>query len=61
MKRAWGAFALRGSPNGPGLPRWPTYNRSNVFLSLRAGGQSRTISDAQFAAAHQCGYWDTRS
>jgi para-nitrobenzyl esterase len=61
MKRAWGAFTLRGSPNGPGLPRWPTYNRSNEFMSLRAGGQSRTISDAQFAAEHQCGFWDNLS
>jgi len=29
-------------------------------MSLRAGGQSRLISDAQFAAEHQCGFWDAR-
>jgi hypothetical protein len=27
-------------------------------MSLRAGGQSQLISDAQFAAEHQCDFWD---
>lgn len=50
MKRAWGTFVLRGSPG------WPTRG----VLSLRAGGQSRLISDATLAAEHQCDFWDAR-
>ena len=49
MKHAWGSFALRGTPG------WPAFG----FMSLRAGGHSRLISDAQFAAEHQCGFWDS--
>jgi para-nitrobenzyl esterase len=58
MKRYWGAFTLHGTPNAPGLARWPAYNRTGAVMSLRAGGQSRPISDAQFVAEHQCGFWD---
>src|SRR6185312_13278657 len=48
MKHDWGSFVLRGTPS------WPRRG----FESLRAGGQSRIISDAQFAAEHQCDFWD---
>jgi para-nitrobenzyl esterase len=58
MKRYWGAFVLRGTPNAAGLTQWPVYNRTGKIMSLRAGGQSRTISDAQFVAEHQCDFWD---
>ena len=50
MKHAWGSFVLRGSP---GWPRFP------LTESLRAGGQSRPITDARLAAEHQCGFWDS--
>jgi carboxylesterase type B len=50
MKHAWGAFVQRGSPG------WSPHG----IQSLRAGGQSRLISDARLAAAHQCGFWDAR-
>ena len=53
MKAAWAGFAFRGTPG------WPSYRRSHVFESLRAGGQSRVISDAAFAAEHQCAFWDS--
>jgi carboxylesterase type B len=53
MKAAWAGFAFRGTPG------WPSYSHSRVFYSLRAGGDSRVISDAAFAAEHQCGYWDS--
>jgi para-nitrobenzyl esterase len=55
MKAAWVRFASSGTPG------WPSYNRSHVFYSLRAGGQSRVISDAAFAAEHQCAFWDSMS
>src|SRR5690242_10943005 len=44
MKRAWGAFVRSGSPG------WPPYG----VESLRAGGRSRLITDAEYAAEHQC-------
>jgi carboxylesterase type B len=59
MKRYWGAFTLHGTPDAPGLAPWPRYNRSGLVMSLRAGGQSRPISDAQLVAEHQCGFWDS--
>jgi hypothetical protein len=49
---------LRGTPNAAGLPQWPAYNRTGKIMSLRAGGQSQLISDAQFGAEHQCDFWD---
>jgi carboxylesterase type B len=58
MKRYWGAFTLRGTPNARGLARWPSYNDTGEVMSLRAGGRSRPISHAQFVAEHQCAFWD---
>jgi para-nitrobenzyl esterase len=58
MKRYWGAFIVLGTPNADGLPQWPAYNRTGKIMSLRAGGQSQLISDAQFGAEHQCDFWD---
>jgi carboxylesterase type B len=52
MKAAWIRFASSGTPG------WPSYNRTRVFFSLRAGGHSIPISDAAFAVEHQCAFWD---
>lgn len=51
MKAHWGAFVRLGTP---GWPRWG-------YHSLRAGGQSVQITDARYAAEHQCGFWDSRT
>jgi carboxylesterase type B len=53
----WGAFASRGAPRAPGQPYWPAYT-SHLLMSLRPGGQSRTITAATFDAEHQCAFWD---
>jgi carboxylesterase type B len=58
MVAYWGGFVRHGQPSVPGLPRWPQGNQGRV-LSLRAGGHSRVISDATFAAEHQCAFWDS--
>jgi para-nitrobenzyl esterase len=57
MVRWWGAFTWSGSPTVPGQPSWPGYT-SGRLMSLRPGGQSRTITAATFAAEHQCAFWD---
>ena len=53
----WGAFTRSGAPQAPGQPFWPAYT-SGRLMSLRPGGQSRTISAGAFGAEHQCGFWD---
>ncbi len=52
MVRRWGAFVRGHSP-------WPSYQRSGAWLSLRAGGASTMISDAEYAAQHRCAFWET--
>jgi para-nitrobenzyl esterase len=55
MKAYWAAFAKRGTPNAPGLARWPRYD--GTVLSLRAGGHNHPITDSRYTAEHQCGFW----
>jgi para-nitrobenzyl esterase len=65
---AWTNFASSGNPNwrrreDRALPLyWPRYNPSNpsapTVLSQNIPALS-TFSDAQFAAAHQCNFWDS--
>jgi para-nitrobenzyl esterase len=57
MIRYWGAFVRTGRPEAAGQPYWPRY-ASGQLMSLRPGGQSRTISAAAFGAEHQCSFWN---
>jgi carboxylesterase type B len=59
MVRYWGAFVRGGPPAAPHSAHWPSYQRGGGTLSLRAGGASTVISDAQLAAEHQCAFWTT--
>ena len=52
----WTQFARTGNPNRPGLPPWPRYRASGPVLSLAAGPEG--IATANFAAAHQCSFWN---
>ena len=56
----WGAFTRLGALDAPGQPSWPAYT-SRQLMSLRPGGQSRTIPAATFAAEHQCGFWNAQA
>jgi carboxylesterase type B len=60
MVRYWGAFAWLGAPWVPGQPHWPEYS-SGRMLSLRPGGQTTPITDAQYSAEHMCAFWDQSS
>jgi para-nitrobenzyl esterase len=53
----WGAFARFHAPVAPGQPAWPPYT-SRRLMSLRPGGQSRTISAGTYASEHQCAFWN---
>ncbi len=57
MVRYWGAFARFGAPQVFGQALWPAYG-SGRMLSLRPGGQSVPLSDAEYAAEHKCAFWN---
>jgi carboxylesterase type B len=59
MVRYWGSFVRTGYPHATGQTRWPLYKPFGQVLSLRAGGKTTAISDAEYVAEHQCGFWDT--
>jgi carboxylesterase type B len=59
MVQRWGAFTKHGRPSVRGEAAWTPYNRHHQFLSLRAGGRSRMISDATYVAEHRCRFWST--
>jgi para-nitrobenzyl esterase len=55
---AWTNFMYTGNPNLTGDRPWPKYtSASEVFFSQNVP-KSSTITAAQFAAAHQCAFWD---
>ena len=58
MVRYWGSFVSTGRPSAPPSARWLGYDDTGLVMSLRAGGESRLISDAELAAQHNCGFWD---
>jgi para-nitrobenzyl esterase len=61
MVRYWGSFVSTGQPSAPPSARWLSYEDTGRVMSLRAGGESALISDAELAAQHNCGFWDPGS
>src|SRR5207247_7807422 len=57
---AWTKFAKTGNPNGTGHSPWPRFvdqEGEAQYLSQNAPALSN-FTDAQFAANHNCGFWD---
>lgn len=52
----WTQFAGTGNPNRRGLPLWPRYKAGGPVLALSAGPHG--IATTNFAAAHQCSFWN---
>lgn len=59
MVQWWGQFVRAGRPGTVDGVRWPRFRDGGQVLSLRAGGRSTLITDAQRAAQHRCGFWST--
>ncbi len=58
---AWTSFMYAGDPNsGASQPFWPRYEGSDSaqYLSENVPNLS-TFTDAAFAAAHKCAFWDS--
>ena len=46
MSSYWVNFATLGTPNGPGLPSWPTYDENNIkFIKLGTSISPTTLTD----------------
>jgi para-nitrobenzyl esterase len=58
MIGAWADFARSGNPNGAGNAPWPRWRKDGPAYLLQDNAWARTQTDAQFAAAHQCGFWN---
>jgi carboxylesterase type B len=58
MARYWGSFVRTGRPSARDSSPWLRYDVTKRFLSLRAGDGSTPITDAAFAAEHNCAFWD---
>jgi para-nitrobenzyl esterase len=61
---AWANFAHTGNPNGKGdapvnspWPRWKKGGDTQAYLLQNAGWKTVQTND-QFAAAHQCSFWN---
>lgn len=61
MVDAWANFARTGNPNGQGnapWPRWKAGDASPAYL-LQKDGWNSVATNAQFAAANNCSFWNT--
>ncbi|HZC70112.1 MAG TPA: carboxylesterase/lipase family protein [Jatrophihabitans sp.] len=54
----WTRFARKGSPNGPGTPRWPQFHGSSA-QSLATGTDG--VGQVDLGAAHNCAFWSEAS
>jgi para-nitrobenzyl esterase len=57
MVRYWGSFVRDGHPAAARSAAWPSFDRTQRVLSLRAGGASAAISDSEVASEHNCAFW----
>ncbi len=57
MVRYWGALTRFGVPFVPFQALWPAYRPGGRIQSLRPGGATQPISEAEYAAQHKCAFW----
>ena len=58
---AWANFARTGNPNAMDDAPWPHWKAGDATAAyfLQDDGWRRVQTNGQFAAAHQCGFWNT--
>jgi len=56
---AWANFARTGNPNGQGDAPWPRWKKDGAAYFLQDGSWRKTLTNMQFAAAHQCPFWQS--
>jgi para-nitrobenzyl esterase len=59
MVAGWANFARSGNPNGSGDAPWPKWKKGSdtpAYFLQRDGGKT-VQTNAQFAAAHNCDFW----
>jgi para-nitrobenzyl esterase len=54
---AWANFARTGNPNGEGDGPWTAYTSEAPNYAVHDLEGPSTVSDSEFAASHQCGFW----
>jgi para-nitrobenzyl esterase len=59
MIGAWADFARSGNPNSTGNAPWPRWQQNGPAYLLQDNAWAHTQTDAAFAAAHQCGSWNS--
>jgi para-nitrobenzyl esterase len=47
MQKYWSNFARSGDPNGPGLPKWPTYDSATGWETLQFSADTAAHEDRQ--------------
>jgi para-nitrobenzyl esterase len=47
MMSYWTNFARSADPNGPGLPKWPRYDKAGAYQVLHLGDETRAAADAR--------------
>ena len=58
---AWANFAYSGNPNGKGDAPWPRWKKGDAAPAyfLQNKDWKTVQTNAEFAAAHQCGFWQS--
>ena len=61
MIAAWANFAATGNPNAKGDTPWPRWQAGNTRPAYFRQDDTwkNTLTNAQFAAAHNCGFWNS--
>lgn len=61
MIAAWANFAATGNPNGRGDAPWPRWQADSTRPAyfLQDDAWKNTLTNAQFAAAHNCGFFNS--
>lgn len=61
MIATWANFARSGNPNGKGDAPWPRWQEGGGHSAyfLQDNDWKSTLTNVQFTAAHQCGFWQS--